>query len=115
MIADCLFCQIASEEIPADIVARNDDAIAFRDLNPQAPTHLLIVPKRHIPTMTDLAADDDKLVGKMILVANKLAEAEDISEGGFRTVFNCREDGGQEVYHLHLHVLGGRSMRWPPG
>ena len=112
---DCIFCKIGAGEIPAEIVYRDDDVLAFRDINPQAPVHLLVIPHKHLETVLDLKPEDDKLIGKLVLVANQLAEKEGIAEKGYRMLFNCREDGGQEVYHLHLHVLGGRAMRWPPG
>ena len=112
---DCIFCKIISGEIPAEIIHRDDEIVAFRDINPKAPVHFLIVPVKHIETVTDISTDDEQLVGKMVFVAKQLCEKEGISESGFRMVFNCREHGGQEVYHLHLHVLGGRAMRWPPG
>ena len=112
---DCIFCKIAKGEIPSDIVHRDDKVVAFRDINPQAPVHLLIIPHRHIETILDLTPADHELVGHMLQVAGQLAQQEGISEKGFRLVFNCREHGGQEVYHIHLHLLGGRAMRWPPG
>ncbi len=112
---DCIFCKVAAGEIPAEIVYRDDDILAFRDINPQAPVHLLVIPHKHLETVLDLKPEDEKLIGKLVLVANQLAEKEGIAEKGYRMLFNCREDGGQEVYHLHLHVLGGRAMRWPPG
>ena len=115
MMSDCIFCKIVEGDIPANKVFEDDDVVAFRDLNPQAPTHVLVIPKKHIETLNDLQAEDAELVGKMYLAAKKVAEDEGIAEAGYRTVFNCNRDGGQEVYHLHLHVLGGRQMTWPPG
>jgi histidine triad (HIT) family protein len=112
---DCLFCKIASRQIPAKIVYEDDDMIAFRDINPQAPVHLLLVPRKHVATVNDLSAEDAELVGKLVLQAANLARAEGIAEGGYRTVFNCNADGDQNVYHIHLHLLGGRRMSWPPG
>lgn len=112
---ECIFCKIISGEIPADIVYRDDELLAFRDIRPQAPVHLLVIPVRHIETVLDLTQDEDRLVGKMILLANKLAREEGIDEKGFRMLFNCRDHGGQDVYHIHLHLLGGRRMTWPPG
>lgn len=112
---DCIFCQIVAGDIPADIVYRDDDVVAFRDINPKAPVHILIVPVKHIETVLDLNEETDPLIAKMMRVATDLARRESIAKKGFRLVFNCREHGGQEVYHLHLHVLGGRAMRWPPG
>lgn len=112
---DCIFCKIVKGDIPAEIVYRDENVVAFRDINPQAPVHILIVPVKHIETVLDLADDEDRLVGRMILVANSLAVKEGADQKGFRMVFNCREHGGQEVYHVHLHLMGGRSFRWPPG
>lgn len=116
MSADnCLFCKILAGEIPADIVYESDSAIAFRDINPQAPTHVLVVPKRHIATINDIGDDDDALVGKLFMAAAEVARGEGIAEEGFRTVMNCNRRAGQTVFHLHLHVLGGRDLTWPPG
>ena len=111
----CIFCQIGNGEIPAQIVHRDDELIAFRDIRPQAPVHLQIIPVRHIETVLDLTPKAERLVGRMVLLANQLARKEGIDQKGFRMVFNCREHGGQEVYHIHLHLLGGRAMKWPPG
>lgn len=111
----CLFCKIAQGEIPATVVFEDDDIMAFRDINPKAPTHLLIIPKRHIATINDTTDEDGKLLGNMILQARKLAQTEKLSEVGYRLVFNINSGGGQEVYHIHLHLLGGRQMTWPPG
>ena len=110
-----LFTKIIDREIPADIVYEDNEIISFKDINPQAPIHLLIVPKKIIPTLNDLADSDFELIGKMFKVAQKLAKENNLSESGFRTVFNCNEDGGQTVYHLHLHLIGGRQLHWPPG
>jgi histidine triad (HIT) family protein len=112
---DCIFCKIVAGEIPAHILCRDEELVAFHDINPQSPVHLLIVPVKHIETVLDLGEIDEALVGKMIRTASRLATDEGINHHGFRLVFNCGEYGGQEVYHLHLHVLGGRQMRWPPG
>ncbi len=114
-MTNCLFCKIVEKEIPSDIVFENDNILAFRDINPQAPTHILIIPKVHIPTLNDLTENHQKLIGEMLLTAQNLAEKEGIAKKGYRTVFNCNNDGGQEVYHIHLHLLGGRKMTWPPG
>lgn len=111
----CLFCKIAQGEIPATVVFEDDDIMAFRDINPKAPTHLLIIPKRHIATINDTRDEDGQLLGNMILQAKKLAQTEKLSEVGYRLVFNINSGGGQEVYHIHLHLLGGRQMTWPPG
>ena len=108
---DCLFCKIAAGQIPSSVVYQDDDVFAFRDLNPQAPFHVLIVPRRHIPTVNDIAETDAALVGTMMRRAAALAA----EHGGYRTVFNCNGDAGQTVFHLHLHVLAGRGLKWPPG
>lgn len=112
-MTDCLFCKMASGEIQPDVVYEDDTVLAFRDINPQAPVHTLIIPKQHIATLNDL--DDPVLAGQLLLTAKKLASQEGLSEDGYRTVFNCNKQGGQEVYHIHLHLLGGRQMTWPPG
>lgn len=114
-MADCLFCKIVSGEIPGAVVYQDDRLVAFKDINPQAPMHVLIVPRRHIPTLNDLTHQDDALVGEMIRRAAALAAEQGFAESGYRTVLNCNEGAGQSVFHIHLHVLGGRSMRWPPG
>ena len=114
-MADTIFGKIARGEIPADIVYQDEEVVAFRDLHPQAPTHILVIPRKPIPTLNDLEEGDAQLVGKLFLAARKIAEQEGIAEAGYRTVFNCNAAAGQEVYHLHLHLLGGRPMRWPPG
>ena len=114
-MTNCIFCRIASGEIPANVVYQDDHVVGFRDLNPQAPTHVLVVPRRHIATLNDLADGDAELVGRMYLAAKAVAAADGIAEPGYRTVFNCNADAGQTVFHLHLHVLGGRAMDWPPG
>ncbi|MGZ5051068.1 MAG: histidine triad nucleotide-binding protein [Methylobacter sp.] len=112
-MTDCLFCKMATGVIKPDVVFEDDDVLAFRDINPQAPTHILIIPKRHIATLNDL--DDAALGGKILQTAAQLAKQEGIAEAGYRTAFNCNHNGGQAVYHLHLHLLGGRQMAWPPG
>ncbi len=116
-MTDCLFCKMVSGEIEPDVVYENEDVLAFRDLNPQAPTHVLVIPKRHISTINDLQQGDAELMGKLYLGAKKVAEQEGINgaERGYRTVMNCNAEAGQAVFHLHLHVLGGRPMGWPPG
>jgi histidine triad (HIT) family protein len=111
----CLFCRIAAGEIPAKIVYQDDDLVAFEDIHPQAPLHVLVVPRRHVATVNDLTPADDVLVGAMIRRAGAIAQARGFGAGGYRTVFNCNADAGQSVFHLHLHVLGGRSLGWPPG
>ncbi len=112
-MTDCLFCKMANGEIKPDIVHEDDKVLAFRDINPQAPVHILIIPKQHIATLNDL--DDPMLAGQLLLTARDLAKQEGLNEEGYRTVFNCNQQGGQEVYHIHLHLLGGRQMTWPPG
>jgi histidine triad (HIT) family protein len=111
----CLFCRIAAGEIPANKVLDTPELIAFRDINPVAPTHILIIPRRHIASLADLTPADGELVGKMFLAAKELAAREGVTEGGFRTVFNSGADAGQTVFHMHLHLLAGRSFAWPPG
>ncbi len=107
---DCIFCQIIAGKIPSDIIYQDEKVVAFRDINPQAPTHLLIIPKRHIPSLTHLSEAELPLIGHMVNVANQLAEKEGISEKGYRLAINCGEQGGQLVPHLHLHLLGGRRL-----
>jgi histidine triad (HIT) family protein len=111
----CLFCKIVAGEIPASKVFDDDRMIAFNDINPQAPMHILVVPKQHVATLNDLSAADDELVGAMVRVAAKMAKNRGCDGPGFRTVFNCNAQAGQTVFHIHLHVLGGRAMTWPPG
>ena len=111
----CLFCKIIAGEIPASKVFEDDQLIAFNDINPQAPMHVLVVPKRHLATLNDLAAGDDALVGGMVRRAAAIAKENGFDGPGFRTVFNCNAQAGQTVFHIHLHVLGGRTMTWPPG
>jgi len=115
IMSDDLFLKIIDRDIPADIVYETDDVLAFRDINPQAPTHILIIPKERIRTINDLEPDHSELVGKLFMAARELAEQEGISEEGYRVVMNCNRAGGQAVYHIHLHLLGGRQMGWPPG
>ena len=111
-----IFSKIISKEIPADIVFESDNVLAFKDINPKAPVHILIIPKIEIPKVTDLKGSEHAaLLGEMIDAANKIAKDLSIADEGFRLVFNCGDNGGQEVYHLHLHLLGGRKMNWPPG
>jgi histidine triad (HIT) family protein len=114
-MSDCLFCKIISGQIPAAIVHQDDALVGFLDISPKAPLHVLIVPRRHIATLNDLTADDDALVGSMARLAATLAKEHGYDQGGFRTVFNCNADAGQTVLHLHLHLLAGRPLGWPPG
>lgn len=113
--SNCLFCKILSGDIPADIVYESETAIAFRDINPQAPTHLVIIPRKHIATINDIVEEDEVLVGSLYSAAREIAAAEGIAEDGFRAVMNCNEGAGQTVFHIHLHLLGGRPLTWPPG
>ena len=112
---NCLFCNIVAGEIPADIIYEDDSIIAFRDINPQAPVHILIIPKSHISTLNDLKQEHAELIGELILSAKDIAKKEGISDAGYRTGFNCNKAAGQTVYHIHLHLLGGRTFSWPPG
>ena len=114
-MTDTLFAKIIRREIPADIVYEDDDVLAFRDITPQAPVHVLFIPKKPIATLNDLTDVDALGVGKLVLAATRWAKAEGFAEDGYRCVINCNKDGGQTVYHLHLHLLAGREMRWPPG
>jgi len=114
-MSEDLFLKIINREIPADIVLENDEILAFRDVNPQAPVHILIIPKKHIRTINDLEATDAELVGKLFLAAKEIANLEGLAEAGYRVVMNCNEGAGQSVFHIHLHLLGGRALGWPPG
>jgi len=112
-MSDCLFCKIAAGEIPADKVMDEDDLVVFRDINAQAPTHLLVIPKRHIASLNDAGEADEALLGRLLVACRRAAAAEGLDE--YRVVNNCGESAGQSVFHIHLHVLGGRSLGWPPG
>jgi histidine triad (HIT) family protein len=112
---DCIFCKIAAGEIPSEQVYADEDMVAFRDINPQAPVHVLVIPREHIVGLGDLSGTDAELLGRLLQVASEVAEAEGLTEPGYRVVINWGADGGMEVPHLHLHVLGGRQMTWPPG
>jgi histidine triad (HIT) family protein len=114
-MADTIFGKIIRREIPADIVYENDDVVGFRDLNPQAPVHVLFVPKRPLPTLDDARPEDAELLGKVLLAAADYARQEGLAKQGYRTVINCNEHGGQTVFQLHVHLLAGRRMTWPPG
>lgn len=111
----CLFCNIIKREIPADIVYEDDDVLAFNDINPQAPTHILIIPKQHIATLNDIEEDDLAVIGRLQFTAAKLAKERGFAEDGYRVVMNCNEMGGQTVYHIHMHLMGGRAFTWPAG
>jgi histidine triad (HIT) family protein len=110
-----IFAKIINKEIPADILFENERVLAFRDINPQAPVHYLVIPKKEIKTLNDIEETDKDLIGELFTVAKDIAEQEGIAENGYRTIVNCNKHGAQTVYHIHLHVLGGRQMSWPPG
>jgi len=114
-MSDCLFCKIAEKKIPAKIIYEDDLAVAFEDITPQAPVHTLVIPKKHIATILEVTPEDHGLVGHLFKVAATIAKEKGIAEKGFRLVMNTNADSGQTVFHIHLHILGGRSMRWPPG
>jgi histidine triad (HIT) family protein len=114
-MTDCLFCKIIAGEIPAAIVHQDETIVAFSDINPQAPLHVLIVPRRHIPSLNDLTPEDDQLVGSMFRRAAALAREHGYQDRGYRTVFNTNREAGQTVFHIHLHLLAGRGLAWPPG
>jgi histidine triad (HIT) family protein len=114
-MSDCIFCKIIEKRLPANIVYEDGLALAFEDINPQAPVHILVIPRKHIPTILDLKEDDTNLVAHLLRIANRIAKDKGIAEKGFRVVVNCNPESGQAVYHIHLHVLGGRRMHWPPG
>lgn len=112
---DCIFCKIANKEIPSAIVYEDEDVIAFNDLNPEAPVHILVIPKKHIASLSDASVEDQQLLGKIMLTIAKIAAEQGIAENGYRVVTNCGEQGGQTVMHLHFHLMGGREMLWPAG
>jgi len=114
-MADCLFCKIARKEIPAKIAYEDRQVVAFEDVNPQAPTHTLIIPKAHFATLNDVGAEQEGVLGHMMLVATRVARDKGLNENGYRLVANCLESAGQSVFHIHLHILGGRNFSWPPG
>ena len=114
-MTDTLFAKIIRREIPADIVYEDDDVLAFRDIDPKAPVHVLFIPKKAFATLNDLSGDDALLIGKVVLAATKWAKAQGFADDGYRLVMNCNRDGGQTVFHIHLHLLAGRAMHWPPG
>lgn len=115
MSDDCLFCKMAKGEIKPDLLYEDDHVLAFKDINPQAPVHFLVIPKQHITTLNDLDDNHAELIGRMYLTARNIARDQGIAEGGYRCLINCNADAGQSVWHVHLHVLGGRTMAWPPG
>jgi histidine triad (HIT) family protein len=114
-MSDCLFCKIAAKTIPAKLVHEDDRSVAFDDINPQAPVHTLVIPRKHVASMSELNEADAGLLGHLLLVGNQVAKQKGIAEGGYRLVVNTGRNGGQTVFHLHLHLLGGRPMHWPPG
>jgi histidine triad (HIT) family protein len=114
-MSDCLFCKIAAKTIPAKLVHEDDRSVAFDDINPQAPVHTLVIPRKHVASMAELNEADAGLLGHLLLVGNRVAKQKGIAEGGYRLVVNTGRNGGQTVFHLHLHLLGGRPMHWPPG
>lgn len=114
-MTDCVFCKIVAGGIPAKVVFEDEAVLAFEDLNPQAPVHVLLIPKKHIATLNDLTAEDAPVIGRLARTASQIAQERGFAENGYRTVVNCNEYGGQSVYHIHMHLLGGRVMSWPPG
>jgi len=112
---DCLFCKVAAGQIPSTIVYEDAKVVAFKDITPQAPTHILVIPRRHIATLNELTAEDDGLVGEMTRRAAAIAKDQGLADGGYRVLFNCNADAGQTVFHIHMHLLGGRRLGWPPG
>lgn len=112
---ECIFCKIVAGTLPADIVYQDDEVLAFRDINPVAPTHILIIPKRHIATANEFSDENQQLIGKLMLAASRLAKELSFAENGYRLAMNCNHDAGQTVYHIHLHLLAGRHFTWPPG
>jgi histidine triad (HIT) family protein len=114
-VPDCIFCRIAAGEIPSRVVLSDDDLFAFEDINPQAPVHVLVIPRKHIPTLNDLTSEDEALIGRMHRAAARIARERGVSGSGYRVVLNCNAHAGQSVWHVHLHLLGGRVLQWPPG
>lgn len=114
-MTDCIFCRIAAGEIPAKTILETDSLLAFHDLNPVAPHHALVIPRRHIATLDAAVPEDAAVLGELLLAGAEVARRLGIAESGYRSVINCNQDGGQSVYHVHLHVLGGRALSWPPG
>lgn len=114
-MSDCLFCKIVAGTIPAKKAFEDDECLGFHDIHPQAPTHVLVIPKRHVPTVNDLTHEDERLLGHLFLAAARYAKAQGLADSGYRSVVNCNAHGGQTVFHLHVHLLAGRPMSWPPG
>lgn len=114
-MVDCLFCRIIRKDIPASVIHEDDKCLAFQDINPKAPVHFLVIPKKHMESVRECTAEDQELLGHLLRVSNRLAQDRQIQSSGFRIVINTGADGGQTVFHLHLHLLGGREMSWPPG
>jgi histidine triad (HIT) family protein len=114
-MSECIFCDVINKIIPSKVVFENEEIVAIEDINPQAPTHILVLPRKHIPTVLDMTEEDEKLIGKIMRLAGDLAKEYNIDKKGFRLVLNCNRDGGQTVFHVHLHLVGGRRMSWPPG
>lgn len=112
---DCIFCKIVNQEVPANIIYRDEHVIAFDDLHPRAPIHKLIIPRKHIATLNDIEPNDTEILGNLFQAAKHLAQELNIAEPGYRVVMNCNAGAGQQVFHIHLHLLGGRSLTWPPG
>lgn len=115
MNGDCLFCKIAKKEIKSDIVYEDDEIVAFKDINPKAPVHLLFIPRRHVSSMNEITEGDAHILGKIFMRIKEIAREQGIEKNGYRTVINCNKDAGQEVFHIHVHLLGGRKFNWPPG
>jgi len=114
-MTNCIFCKIARKEIPSELVYEDELVVAFNDIHPQAPIHILIIPKHHIPTINDIDESQEALVGRLFLAAKNIAQQLQIAEDGYRVVMNCNQHGGQAVYHIHLHLLAGKQLSWPPG
>ena len=114
-MSECIFCKIGAGEIPSEKVYEDELVVAFRDINPQSPTHIVVIPRKHIPSLSDIIAGDDMVVGRLVRVSAQIAREEGISDGGYRVVANCGAAAGQTVDHVHFHLLGGREMGWPPG
>ena len=112
---DCLFCKIVAGDIPAEVIYRDDQVLAFRDINPRAPIHVLVIPQKHVDSLASVTDEQRDIMGKIMIVAREIAAAEGLSESGYRAVINVGLDGGQTISHLHLHLLGGRTLHWPPG